>query len=202
MKFSKIKFASLLAVFGLTLGSLLLSGCATDPYTWNPEKDGQANQVARFHIGDTVIVNVSGVPVDINPHTEGIKEDGTITLPDIGKVQAAGKTAGELQDAIHNLYVPGIYVRATVTVNAGDRVYYVRGEVKQPGRQVYSAETTVTRAITAAGDFTDYSDRKNIWLIRASGQRFKVNCLKALEHPEMDPPVYPGDQIEVKKGMW
>ena len=201
MKFSNIKLASILAGVAVSFGALLLSGCATNQ-EWHPETNGNQEQVARFHVGYTVIVNVTGVPVDITPHQEAIKEDGTITLPDIGKVKAAGKTAGELQDAIRDLYVPSIYTRATVTVNVGDRVYYVRGEVKAPGRQVYTAETTVTRAITAAGDFTDFSDRKNVWLIRASGQRFKINCFKALEHPELDPPVYPGDQIEVKKSWW
>ena len=201
MKFSNIKFASLVAAFGAALGLLLLAGCASD-HPWPPETNGTQNQVARFHVGDSITVNITEVPVDIAPHTEAIKEDGTITLPAIGKVKAAGKTAGELQDTIRDLYVPSIYTRATVTVNVGDRVYYVRGEVKAPGRQVYTAETTVTRAITAAGDFTDFSDRKNVWLIRASGQRFKINCFKALEHPELDPPVYPGDQIEVKKSWW
>ena len=201
MKFLNIKFVSLLAGAGLSLGALLLAGCASD-HPWQPQPAGGHEQVARFHVGDSVIVSVTGIPMEISPHQEAIKEDGTITLPDIGKVTAAGKTAGELQDAIHDLYVPSIYTRATVTVNVGDRIYYVRGEVKAPGRQVYTAETTVTRAITAAGDFTDFSDRKNVWLIRANGQRFKVDCQKALEHPELDPPVYPGDQIEVKKSWW
>ena len=51
-------------------------------------------------------MTLTGLPETIEPHVEPIKEDGTITLPDIGPVQAAGKTAGELQNEIYNLYVP------------------------------------------------------------------------------------------------
>ena len=135
-------------------------------------------------------------------HQEPIKEDGTITMPDIGHVQAAGKTAGELQNEIYNLYVPNFYRHLTVTVSTGDRVYYVTGEVKQPGRQLYAGQMTVTKAITTAGDFTDFANHKKVWLIRSNGQRIKVNCDKALQDSSQDPPVYPNDQIQVPRKIW
>lgn len=212
---------------GLTLGSLalagfLLNGCSStdspafsdtltppmgavtsptsSPATSQPAPDAE---VARFHVGDTVIVTLSGIPDEtLLPHQEPIKEDGTIDMPDIGKVQAAGKTAGELQDEIHDRYVPGFYTHITVTVNTGDRVYYVRGEVKQPGRQLYVGETTVTKAITSAGDFTDFANHRKVRLIRANGTQIVVNCNRVMNGDETDPPVYPGDQIVVLKSIW
>lgn len=124
-------------------------------------------------------------------------------MPDIGRVQAAGKTAGELEDLIHKLYVPAIYRHLNVTVRtSNDRVYYVRGEVRQPGRQIYVGQITVTKAITSAGDFTDFANRKKVVLIRANGQRFKLNADAILNGDEPDPPVYPGDQIEVARRIW
>ena len=155
--------------------------------------------VPRFHVGETVIVDLTGTADQIPEHSEPIKEDGTITLPYIGAVQAAGRTTGQLQNEIHNLYVPKYYVRLTVTVKSEDRVYYVGGEVKQPGRQLYVGETTVTRAIQSAGDFTDFANRRKVWLIHANGKRIKVNCNKTLENPSLDLPVYPGDQIQVPR---
>ena len=131
-----------------------------------------------------------------------IKEDGTITMPDIGHVQAAGKTAGELQNEIYNLYVPKLYRHLTVTVNTGDRVYYVTGEVKQPARQLYSGQMTVTKAITTAGDFTDFANHKKVLLTRANGQRIKVNCDKIQAGKAVDPFVYPNDQIQVPRRIW
>jgi polysaccharide export outer membrane protein len=148
------------------------------------------------------MVSLSGPPLPIEPHQESIKEDGTITMPDIGRVQAVGKTAGELQNDIYNLYVPKLYRHLTVTVNTGDRVYYVTGEVKMPGRQLYAGQMTVTKAITTAGDFTDFANHRKVWLIRANGQRIKVNCNEALRDPSKDPLVYPNDQVQVPRRIF
>jgi protein involved in polysaccharide export with SLBB domain len=193
--FSRIAFAG-----GLLVSALLFGGCATtDDTTFFPT--GEATnaapaQLARFQVGDTVTITLSGGPVgeDPAPITESVKDDGTITMPDIGKVQAVGQTAGQLQDAIHDAYVPKYRPHLTVTVTTGDRVYYVTGEVHQPNRELYVGETTVTRAITSAGDFTDFANRKSVWLIRGK-HRIKVNCDDILDHPEKDPLVFPGDQI-------
>jgi polysaccharide export outer membrane protein len=170
--------------------------------TGSPFTGYTAAEVARFHVGDTVSVSLTGLPEIIEPHVEPIKEDGTITMPNIGHVQAAGKTAGEVQNEIYNLYVPKYYTHLTVTVNTGDRVYYVTGEVKQPGRQLYAGQMTVTKAITTAGDFTDFANHKKVRLIRANGQTIKVNCVKALQDSYQDPQVYPNDQIQVPRRIW
>lgn len=169
---------------------------AMDDQTTNAE-------VARFHVGDTINVIFSGTPdpQDFPPHEETIKEDGNITLPLIGSVQALNKTAGQLQKEIHSLYVPKYYVRLNVVVKPGDVVYYVRGEVKQPGRQLYLGETTVTKAIASAGDFTDFASHK-VTLIRANGDRVKVNVDKAVENPTLDASVYPGDQVYVPRRIF
>ena len=157
---------------------------------------------ARFHVGDTVTVDYSGTIDTIPQHVEPIKEDGTITLSLIGPVRALGKTAGELQNEIHDLYVPKYYVRLTITVSSPQRVFYVGGEVKQPGRQLYVGETTVTKAIQASGDFTDFANHKKVKLIRQNGEVLTVNCVKALQDPTSDPPVYPGDQIQVPRRLF
>ena len=162
----------------------------------NPEYPGDP-AVARLHVGDTITVVLDGLPEVIQPHEEAIKEDGTINLDLIGHVKAAGHTAGELQNAIHDLYVPKYYTHITVTVKTGDRVFYVRGEVKTPGRQIYVGQITVSKAITSAGDFSDFANRSKIWLVRANGQRFKLNGNDILDGSAPDPQVYPGDQIEV-----
>ena len=116
-------------------------------------------------------------------------------------MKAVGKTAGELQNEIHDLYVPKYYVRLTVTVKPGDLIYYVRGEVRSPGRQLYVGETTVTKAITSSGDFTDYASH-DVKLIRANGQIIKVDVDKALEDSALDPKIYPGDQVVVPRRIF
>ena len=74
--------------------------------------------------------------------------------------------------------------------------------VKAPGRQLYVGETTVTKAIGSAGDFTDFANHKNVELIRANGKKIKVNVDNALQDPALDPQVYPGDQVYVHRKLW
>jgi protein involved in polysaccharide export with SLBB domain len=186
----------------LLFACLIFTGCDSLPGTDQTGAGGNppATQVARFQIGDTVSVTFDG-PDQKPPHEEQIKEDGTITLDLIGKVQAVGKTAGELQNEIHDLYVPKYYVRLTVNVKPGDLVYYVSGEVKGAGRQLYVGSTTVTKAVTSAGGLTDFA-RHKVWLTRANGQRIEVDYDEALQDQSKDPQVYPADQINVPRKLF
>lgn len=208
MKAKMITFPRLNLPLVAVLLVLGAAGCATtsklDPMQPQGNETNPGEQtVARLHVNDTITIKFSGLPEDMLPQEKLIKEDGTISLPDIGSVPAAGKTPGELEDAIRNLYVPAIYKRLTVTVQTtGDRVFFVRGEVKAPNRVIYVGQITVTKAITAAGDFTDFANRKKVWLIRANGQRFKLNVNKILDGEAPDPSVYPGDQIVVDRRLF
>ena len=190
-------------VCSLPLLALLLAGCAAPDYraAMEPPDINQTNILsgARFHAGDTVSVSFTELPENPPAQEKTVNEDGTIMLSDVGVIKAAGKTTGELETIIHDKYVPQFYNHIAVTVKAGERVFYVRGEVAQKSRQVYVGQITVTKAIAAAGDFTDFANHKNVLLIRASGQRFVLNCDAILRGEALDPPVYPGDQIEVRR---
>ena len=158
-----------------------------------------------FTVGDLVTVTFSGVQTPPLPHEEQVKGDGNVTLPLIGSLKADGRTPGELQKDIYNLYVPKFYTVSsgfTVTVKPKERVYYVGGEVKAPGPKVYLGKTTVTKAIQTAGDFTDFANKRSVKLIRANGTTVTVNCNKAITEPELDPPVFPGDKIHVKRRIF
>jgi protein involved in polysaccharide export with SLBB domain len=163
-----------------------------------------SNSFNVFRVGDPIMVTFSDLPpeIQIKPIEETIKEDGTITLIYNQKFVAVGKTAGQLQDEIHDHYVPGYFRNLTVTVKTQDRVFTVGGEVKKPDRYIYNGYTTVMRAIDIAGGFTDYARKTGIILTRASGQKIQVNAKKARDHPEKDPEVYPGDRIDVSKRLW
>ena len=185
------------------LAGVIFTGCGSLSQGQLGSQPRKGADVARFRIGETVIVTFSGSPIPIEPHEEPIKEDGTITLSLIGAVNAAGKTAGELQNEIYTNYVPKYYVRLTVTVKSGERVYYVGGEVKGSSRQFYVSDTTVTKAIQAAGGLTDFANHSKVWLTHTStGQRIRVNYDEALKYPAKDPPVYPDDQINVEKRIF
>ena len=129
------------------------------------------------------------------------KIPGLADLPLIGPVKAAGKTPGQLQTEIHDLYVPKYYLRLTATVKSAIRVYYVGGEVRSPGPKEYIGETTVIKAIQTAGDFTDYANKKKVKLTR-NGKTINVDCKKAQGDSAFDLQVFPGDRIDVKRRLW
>lgn len=187
------------------VAGMVFTGCSSPSQGQLNSQPQNGADVARFRVGETVIVAFSGSPIDIPAHEEPIKEDGNITLPYIGAVHAVGKTAGELQNEIYSNYVPKYYVRLTVTVkSSSDRVFYVGGEVNSHGsRQQYIGDTTVTKAIQSAGGLTDFANHSKVWLTRTStGQRIRVNYDDALKNPAKDPPVYPDDQINVEKRIF
>jgi protein involved in polysaccharide export with SLBB domain len=189
-------------ILALPLLALMLTGCATPDYTEvmeQPNGDSKGAPAAQLHPGDTITISFDGIPDPIPTQEKTINEDGTITLSDIGTIKAAGKTSGELEQAIHDLYVPRFVLHLSVTVKPGDRVFYVNGEVGSKGRQVYVGQITISKAITSAGGFLDFANHKNVLLIRANGKRYTVNCDKILQGEAPDPPIFPGDQIEVKR---
>lgn len=150
--------------------------------------------------GEKIEVTFYDLPPPLPPpHEQRIRDDGTITLPFGKNLVAAGKTPGQLEDEIRKAYVPNLYKHLTPIVKADERTFAVTGEVKNPNRQLYSDRITVLRAIAAAGDFSDYANRKNIQVTRGDGTKVIVDWYKAKENPKLDPQVFPGDVIIVNK---
>jgi protein involved in polysaccharide export with SLBB domain len=157
--------------------------------------------------GDKLDIDLNAGTTAAIPSTyTDIKGDGTINLPEIGRIDAAGKTPGELEKEIQTKYVPAFYTHMNVTVTALTRFFYVGGEINSSGaggRVVYTSSITVTQAIRAAGDFNPFAAKKRVQLRRAlTGKTFVVNCVKAIDHPELDLPVFPGDTIFVPRRFW
>ncbi len=189
----------------------LLSGCATEGNssagaavagpgsTSVSERNAVMQSVDTLRVGELLLVEFSGVTVPPPRHEERIKADGHITLPSVGPIEAAGKTRGELEQAIHDAYVPNYYRALTVTIRNEGRFFYVKGQVKNPNQFQYLKEMTVLKAIAAAGDFTDFAKKKEVLLTRANGQKLTVNCIKAMHDQKLDLPVYPDDTIEVPR---
>jgi len=85
---------------------------------------------------------------------------------------------------------------------------YVTGQVHNSGSfDIPAGDTfTVSRAILSAGGFSDFSDKRNVRLVRktASGSRsFIVNVQAVLDRGNLsgDMPVEPGDLIVVPERL-
>ena len=156
-----------------------------------------------LRVADALVVTFSDLPqgAGVAPFEIKIKEDGTITLLQNKTFTAVNKSVSELEQEIRSAYVPAYYKYMTVTVRHPDstRFYYVGGEVRAPGRQVYAGPITVLKAIQSCGDFTDFANKKKVKLTRTNGRIEIINCIKAQDDPRLDLDVYPGDRIHIPR---
>jgi protein involved in polysaccharide export with SLBB domain len=176
--------------------SLAAGGCST----FEPSPAGLAvSGPDIFNSGDKITVVLTDIPNAPLQMEQVIPEGGEITLHLNFKLLAIGRTVKELQDEIHRHYVPRFYQRCTVNVRATDRYFYVDGFVKGPNRYLYSGDLTVLKAVTAAGGFSDFGNRKRVQLIRVNGKKERINCDQAGNDPRLDLPMFPGDRVYVPK---
>ncbi len=199
-----------IVVLGILGVGLFLTGCTapvypTDPIPGLPDPAANIGTTDIFHIGDGVMITFSGTSSTekvISDYTETIKGDGMINPPfEIGSVKADGQTPGDLQKELQNRY-NALFRHLTVTVQSNNRFYYVSGEVRKPGPEPYLGKTDIIKAISAAGDFTDFANKKRVRLTRSDGHTEIVNVLHAIDDPQYDVPIYPGDKIVVKRRLF
>ncbi len=198
----KTGLAAFVAVLLTACGPLEPTGPTTSPTTGGAIKGDSAGTNAGrlsniLRPGELVKVDFSGTSSPPDKHEENIKDDGTITLYLIGPVKAAGKTPGQLQAEIQQLYVPRFYKNLNVTLTTSDRFFIVGGQVVRPDRHIYLGPISVLGAIKASGDFTDFAHKRKVKLIRADGTTHTIDASKAQNDPSLDLPVYPGDTINV-----
>ena len=127
-----------------------------------------------------------------------IDENGEIGLLHIDKpIQAANLTASELEDHIERLYIQGdIYKNVSVHVTMTAKVFYVQGEVIQPGQFPLTSRTTLLQAIAAARGYTPYANKKKVTIARG-GSVMTYNLKELEENPSKDITIEAGDVIKV-----
>ena len=196
-----------LGAIGVMLVMLVSTACeTTQPAGTNaPVGKQQAVGTVTVRAGDKIKVEFSGAgsveAAGLKTVETEVKEDGNISLELVGLVKVAGKTLGDIEKEIKAAYVPKYFLNLNVVVTGPDKVYYVGGQVKQPGRQLYIGRVTVLQAIQTAGDFTDYADKTKVRLTRPGGESHTINCKKAKLNPKLDLEVYPQDRIDVPQGF-
>lgn len=103
--------------------------------------------------------------------TISVLPDGMISFPLVGHLQAAGKTASEIEATIAaklNAYIADPEVNVSVTSTRGNVVFVV-GKVLKPGPIVMIQSTTVMQALAMAGGLNEFASANSIKIIRRSG---------------------------------
>ncbi len=150
--------------------------------------------------GDAFEMKLSGPPEEFTREFNLLLtvDQGAVTVPLIGRVQARGLTSSGLATVIETrLKQAKIFTVANVNITpsqGNQRFIIVGGSVRAPGRQPWVADLTLTGAISAAGGRGDFAS-DGIKIIRGgSAQRYSWKALK--KDPALDPRVQPNDIIE------
>ncbi len=108
-----------------------------------------------------------------------VRPDGRISIPLVGDIQAAGKTALELQGDL-TIALSKFVKAPEVTVIVSDirsRRVNVIGQVTRPGTYPLTHSMGVLDALAEAGGLRDFAKKKNIYVLRVlpDGTRSRLN---------------------------
>ncbi|HUJ10576.1 MAG TPA: polysaccharide biosynthesis/export family protein [Verrucomicrobiae bacterium] len=191
-------------MIGLLVGCNTLTGWVGSSASGNSKAATSDEVSGRLRPGDQVQVRLDTGMNTSQPaqsYDVTIDENGEISLPLVGSIKAAGLTQSELAESIQANYVPRFYVYCTATVLAAQRYFYISGEVRSPGRFMWSDDVTLLKAISTAGGFTDYANRGKVELIHGQ-QRQTYNCDYLQQNPGRDPSIRPGDTIIIRRSLF
>jgi polysaccharide export outer membrane protein len=149
---------------------LLLAACGhkQPKYNYAGEPDPRKQE---YVIGPSDVLRIS---VWRNPDLSGeaiVRPDGTITLPLVGDLRAAGRTPGQIRAEITQRL--GAFIKdesAIVTVAVAIINSYrftVSGNVEHPGTYASTHIVTVTEAIALAGGANRFADAEASVIIRS-----------------------------------
>lgn len=122
---------------------------------------------SRDALSLTPFTNNSEAKDEVAENTFLVGNDGTIVFPTIGKINVIGLTTDEAQIEIVNSLNPYFQEEPTVQLSLSNFKINVNGEVRSPG--VFTSRSnrmSIVEAMTLAGDFTPYSRRDSILIIR------------------------------------
>jgi polysaccharide export outer membrane protein len=182
-------------------------GCATTHANYDYASEPDPRKL-EYQLGPSDVVHIT---VWHNPDLSGesvVRPDGTITLPLIGDLRAAGRTPGQLRTEIAQRLSTFLKEdAATVTVavtSINSYRFTVSGNVDRPGAYTANHYVTVSEAITLAGGPNKFGSPEEMVIIRpdpAKGayKRIPVDYTSILNgsHPEQDLPLLAGDTIYV-----
>jgi polysaccharide biosynthesis/export protein len=133
-----------------------------------------------------------------------VASDGTISMPLIGRVPAAGQTPDALKAELEKRYAQYVHApNATVRVSdPASHVFYVAGEVNKPGAYKLHSGEVLSQALAEAGGLGEFADPSKIRILRHKETETVVltvnyNLVRNGGDVSADVPVEPGDTVSV-----
>lgn len=165
-----ISFTRRAALFALAFGLVLFGAACQTPSTTPVTAENTVAPRLVLSAGDTLEITFPGATTLSG--TRRIGPEGAIAMPIVGQVQAAGKSAQELERELVRLYENQLQDKQVIVTVAGSaNAIYVMGAVARPGRVVMDRPLTALEAILEAGGFLETSNMKKVTVMRYEGER-------------------------------
>jgi polysaccharide export outer membrane protein len=201
-----------LTLVGLGLSVALLAGCGPRrdaKMNYNPTNFAAPDEMPvsatlmTYRLGPGDVVNVAVFSVDSLTGDRQVDAAGNLTMPLIGAVPAAGKSADELGAELATLLGKRYLQQPQVTVtlkSAVARTVTVDGSVASPGLYPVPDKTTLLKTIAMAhGTSQGANPRKVVVFRQVNGQRhaaaFDLTTIRDGVDP--DPVIYANDVVVV-----
>jgi len=157
-----------------------------------------------IEVGDLLEVQISG-PVELN-HEALVGPNGMASIPILGEIQAARRSAPELEMEMAQKLselIPNPRVKITVQKFSSDQVF-LTGLVKASGIYRLKPNLKCFELITKAGGLIEGADKRNIKIYRLDGEKRTAQIFNAEEYLKQEDPskdllLQSGDLIEVPR---
>lgn len=149
--------------------------------TFMPINDPNAVKEYVVDIGDSLkIQTIGGQKTNIKPML--VERDGSVLIPEIGKVQVAGLNLNTINKLIYSLYQDAFIGReAFVSLSyMRDMNILVIGSANKPGMYTVSGGSTILSVLHAAGGMNDQGSMRSIIIKRNNKVLQEVDLYEAL----------------------
>ncbi|MDX2286255.1 MAG: polysaccharide biosynthesis/export family protein [Bacteroidia bacterium] len=130
-----------------------------------------------------------------------VNDSGYIHMPIVGAVKVAGLTTGQIKDTLDRRLAPFVSL-ASASVKLTTFQVTVLGEVLRPGTQfLFNGKTNILQVVGLCGDFTDFSDRTRVKIVRETDKGSTVGVIDVTKPDFFTSPyffVQPNDVIYVE----
>jgi polysaccharide export outer membrane protein len=164
-------------------------------------------QMTTLGVGDVFELSIVGE--ERLPKVFTVASNGTVDLPYVKRVHAAGLEPEELSVLVRKKLMEGeILTDPDVSVQVKEynsKRVEVLGEVQKPGSLPLQPGMTLLRAISLAGGFNSIADKEEVTIRRKVKGRIKaatVSVKAIIDNQIPDIPLQAGDSINVGQRIW
>ncbi len=149
----------------------------------------------RINAGDLLSVQVYGED-DMSLPKVRVGSGGKISMPLLGEIVIVDLGIGEVERKITDMLLDGYLKKPKVTVSVLEyRMFYVTGQVRNPGGYNYIVGLTVRKAIAIAGGLTVRGSESKLNMIQENQDGMEVQV-------KMEAGMGPGDILNVGESFF